>query len=73
MMRAARRDFPALLGQLHTCGGTVKVRLQLQRALQFLDLHGKRRLRDGAGSRRPPEVLVLGDRREVAQLPQRDG
>jgi hypothetical protein len=67
----ASRDLLAPLGQLHALPPALDQH-GLQLPLQLLDLHRQRRLRDGAGSGRPPEVLVLGDGGEITQLTQGD-
>ncbi len=40
--------------------------------LEIADLHREGRLRDRAGFRRPAEMAVLGERREIAKLPERN-
>ena len=62
---------PAELGQ-HDVARAALHQLAADLTLQLADLHGERRLGDGAVLSRPAEMAVAGERSEIAKLPQSD-
>ncbi len=65
-----RGDLAPLVGQQHA-GARALDEHQTELVLELVDLHGKRRLRDGARFRGAAEMLLAGQRVEVAELFER--
>ena len=66
-----RRDFLALRRQLDATARALDQR-NPERRFEILNLHRKRRLRDRAGVRSPPKMLLARQSIEVSQLLERD-
>ena len=66
----ARGDLAPLVGQQHA-GARALDEHEAELLLELVNLHGKRRLRDGAGFRGAAEMLLARQRVEVAELFER--